>query len=296
MRKPRIEIIYKDEDILVINKPAGVSVTRDRTGAAELADILGRQLGPQTYSQLRLVHQLDKDTSGVMILAKNTETQSLFSGYFEKKLIKKTYLAIVTSVLPDRQGTINMPLARNRKNPALMCIAARKGKKAITDWKLLADFGTIALLAVKPLTGRTHQIRVHLPSIGMALAIDPLYGAKRALFLSDFKPNYRLGKDQTEKPLIERLTLHAYQLELPPICHSEQSEESHLSSHSEAKPKNLNHESQATSDESRNRFIAALDKKFAAAIKMLTKHNPNGPDAFVNPDDFSKIMNGQELS
>jgi len=151
-------------------------------------------------------------------------------------------------------------------------------------------------LAVQPLTGRTHQVRVHLPSVGLPLLIDPLYGNPKPFFLSDFKADYRLGRGQTEKPLIERLTLHAYQLELPPLCHSEQSEESHLSSHSEAQPKNLNHESQATSDESRNCFIASLDKKFAATIKMLTKHNPKGPDAFTNPDDFAKIMNAQKLS
>jgi len=176
-----------------------------------------------------------------------------------------------------------------------MCIAAKKGKEAVTDWELLADFGIAALLGVSPLTGRTHQIRVHLSSIGLPLLIDPLYGNGRPLFLSDFKTNYRLTKGQTEKPLMERLTLHAYQLELPPLCHSEQSEESHLSSHSEAKPKNLNHESQATSDESRNCFIASLDKRFTACLKMLTKHNPKGPDAFIKPDNFSKIINTQRL-
>ena len=311
MLKAQIEIIYqacpersrracpersrRDNDIIVINKPSGVSVTKDRSGDAELLDILNDQLGPQISSKLRLVYRLDKHTSGVMILAKNAETQSVFSSYFEKKLIKKTYLALVTGVVPDLQGTINTPLMRSRKNPALMCITHKKGKEAVTDWKLLADFGTVALLAVNPLTGRTHQIRVHLPSIGLPLAIDPLYGSSRPLFLSDFKTNYRLGSGRTEKPLIDRLTLHAYQLELPPLCHSEQSEESRLSSHSEAKPKNLNHESRATSDESRNLFIAGLDKKFTTTVKMLTKHNPKGLNAFTNPDNFSKIVNTQRL-
>ena len=138
MSKTKIEIIYQpcpgaqrsDDNIIVINKPTGVSVTKDRSGAAELADILAEQLGPQTAGQLRLVHRLDKDTSGVMILAKNKETQSRFSSYFEKKLIKKTYLAIVDGIVADRQGTINTPLVRNRKNPALMCVARKKGKEA----------------------------------------------------------------------------------------------------------------------------------------------------------------------
>ena len=83
MPKAMVEIIYQDDDILVVNKPAGVSVTKDRTGASQLVDFLTDQLSRQIYSQLRLVHRLDKDTSGVMILAKNAETQSVFSNYFE---------------------------------------------------------------------------------------------------------------------------------------------------------------------------------------------------------------------
>ena len=277
MLKTKVEVIYQDDNVLVINKPAGVSVTKDRTGAPQLVDFLTDQLGQQICSQLRLVHRLDKDTSGVMILAKNTKTQSVLSSYFEKKLIKKTYLAIVTGAVPGQQGTINAPLAHSRKNPALMCIARKKGKEAVTDWQLLADFGTVALLAVHPLTGRTHQIRIHLPSIGLPLAIDPLYGSSRLLFLSDFKSDYRLAKGQTEKPLIERLTLHAYQIALPPSAPVIPAK---AGIHHHNRPKV---------------FIAALDKKFTACLKMLTKHNPKGPDAFANPDNFSKIMNGRRL-
>ncbi len=280
MSKTKVETIYADDDIIVINKPSSVSVTKDRTGAPQLVDILAEQLGSQVCSELRLVHRLDKDTSGVMILAKNAETQSAFSSYFEKKLIKKTYLAIVTGALPRRQGTINVPLAQSRKKPGLMCITRKKGKEAITDWKLLADFGSIALLAVEPLTGRTHQICVHLPSIGLPLTIDPLYGSSRPLFLSDFKPNYRLAKGQIEKPLIDRLTLHAYQIESPkPSSVIPAKAGIHLNAKA-SRP---------------DCFIARLDKKFAAAVKMLTKHNPKGLDAFVNSDDFAKILKNQSL-
>jgi len=273
MSKTKVEIIYQDSDILVINKPAGVSVTKDRTGQAQLKDILPGQLTSAVCDQLRLVHRLDKDTSGVMLLAKNVEAQTRFTTYFEKREVKKTYLAIVAGFVPAPQGTIDAPLTRDPKNPALMCIVKKKGKAAVTDWQLLADFGSTALLAVHPLTGRTHQIRIHLPSIALPLAIDPLYGSSLPLFLSEFKSDYRLGKNQIEKPLIERLTLHAYQIEFPQFAHPIDNRKSTLE----------------------NCFVARLDKKFAACLKMLTKYNPKGPNAFLNPDDFSKILKGDRL-
>ena len=266
MAKPNIKVIYSNDDVLVVNKPAGVSVTKDRMGEAELFDVLAEQLDAGNTANLRLVHRLDKWTSGVMILAKSKQAQSKLSSCFEKRLIKKTYLAIVTGIVSEQEGQINARMGRNRRNTAIMNITAKKGKEAITKWKLLANFGSIALLAVKPITGRTHQIRVHLPSIDLPLAVDPVYGSDRGIFLSDFKPNYRLARKQVEKPLIERLTLHAYQLEFV-----------------NPQPNFPEY------------FIAQMDKKFAAAIKMLTKYNPSGTEAFIESDDFEKIINSQKL-
>ncbi|HCO96809.1 MAG TPA: RNA pseudouridine synthase [Phycisphaerales bacterium] len=265
--KTQVEIIYQDDDIIVVNKPSGISVTKDRSGAAKLADILGEQLRHQLRGELRLVHRLDKATSGVMVLAKNVEAQTRLTNYFRNRLVKKTYLTLVIGIAPGKQGRIDAPLTRRDKKAGLMCIAHKKGKESLTHWKLLADFGSVALLSVSPVTGRTHQIRVHLPHIGLPLAIDPLYGNTRPLFLSDFKIDYRLARDQTEKPLIERLTLHAYQIQFSEL--------------EQNRP---------------NCFIAGLDKKFTATIKMLTKYNPKGLDAFTNPDDFSSILNTQRLS
>ena len=258
MAKKNIEIIYQDSDLVVINKPAGISSTADLTGTPDLLPVLQKQLG--TEEKLRLIHRLDKFASGVMLLALNRATQSTFSSLFEKRQMKKTYLALAAGTTNRPGGTIKTPLSHSQKNPQVMRANPKRGKPALTRWKLLADFGPFAFLAAEPVTGRTHQIRVHLKNIHLPLAIDPLYGSVRPLMLSDFKPGYRLKKGKDEPALIDRLTLHAYQIEIPADLD---------------KP---------------TTFVAKLDKKFAAVIKALTKHNPNGPDAFVNPDHLSTIL------
>ena len=269
--------------MLVVNKPAGVSVTKDRTGAAELKDILAKQLGPETIAALRLVHQLDKETSGVLVLAKTKETQSTLSACFAKTLVKKTYLAFVSAKVTEPQGVIDAPLAEHPHVPGLMYVPKKKGKKAVTKWNLLADFGPVALLAVQPVTDRTHQIRVHLRYARMPLAIDPLYGSDKPLFLSSIKHGYRLGREQTENPLIERLTLHAYQIEFNATCHPDRDKESSVIA------------GEAKQSQGINCFIAPLDKKFAVTIKLLTRHNPKGPEAFIRVDDFDRITGAQRL-
>jgi len=316
-KKDAIEIIYQDADILVINKPTGLSVTKDRSRDEELLPVLLEQLNTSATEDtedtensevdenkskacpersewiqnlkskigLLLVHRLDKETSGVMILAKNKDAQRQFSSYFTKGQIKKTYLALVAGAVTQDEGTIDAPIGSNRKDPRFMAIDfGKRGKKAVTNWRLLADFGNAALVAVSPITGRTHQIRVHLPSMGMPLAIDPLYGNSEGLMLSSFKTNYRLGKWQEEKPLIERLTLHAYQIELPPSAKDHSHPLSALGVM--AMPPN---QQPATI------FVAKLDKKFAATIKMLAKHNSRGLAAFKNPDILAAILDGKPL-
>ncbi len=266
MHKDAIEIIYENADIIVINKPAGVSVTKDRSGKPQLIDILADQIGDEKVARLRLVHRLDKDTSGVMILALNRAAQRQFADYFFKRTVKKTYLALVKGAALEPEGTIDAPLAPSRKRPDIMVIDRKSGKDSVTNWRLLANFGLVSLIAATPLTGRMHQIRVHLASVGLPLAIDPIYAGIEPIMLSEFKKDYRLGKFQEEKPLIERLTLHAYQIVLP--------DEAGI------KPSCL---------------IARLDKKFIATIKMLTKHNPKGPSAFFNPVEYEKILAGQSI-
>ncbi|MFA7486222.1 MAG: RluA family pseudouridine synthase, partial [Phycisphaerae bacterium] len=269
-----IQILYQNDDILVVNKPSGVSVTKDRTDAAQLTDLLARQMDKEAVSQLRLVHRLDKDTSGVMLLAKNIDAQRFYSDIFEQRLAQKTYLALIRGAISDTSGTIDLPLGEDHTKPNGMRIDRKNGKPSVTKWRLAANFGNLKLLAVQPLTGRKHQIRVHLCSMGIPLAIDPLYASKNPLLLSETKGNYNLRKFQEERPLMERLTLHAYQLVIP--------ETSAV----------LNHDKFAKQSHC---FVAALDKKFTAAVKMLTKHNSKGPDAFVNQSELEIILKAQPL-
>ena len=262
--KNKIEIIYEDDNLIAINKPTDVSVTKDRAGKPDILELLGKQL--DNVEKLRLIHRLDKGTSGIMLLAKTPEAQSLFSSGFEKRLYKKTYLALVSGYVSTPKGRINAPIARSLRDAKQMCISSKRGKESITDFRLLAEFGIVSLIAAMPVTGRTHQIRVHCANRNMPLAIDPVYGGKKPIMLSDYKAGYGVSRGKKENPLIERLTLHAYQLELPKTEFTE--------------PMTL---------------VAKLDKKFAAAIKMLTKHNPNGHEAFLDQQDFENIISGNPL-
>ena len=199
-----------------------------------------------------------------------------------------------------------------------MRIDVRGGKKSSTEWKLLADFGEISLLAVQPITGRTHQIRVHLASAGMPLAIDPLYGSNNPIMLSDFKNKYTRAKFSEEKPLMDRLTLHCYQLEFKGQTHrsaptgtqqlqsagsADESDTQKLRllpplktrGRNDAKTHPCHCEERSDEAISSFCFTAPLDKKFAATIKMLTKHNSNGPAAFLNETDFEKIITAQKI-
>jgi len=262
--KDEIGIIYEDADILVINKPAGVSVTSDRSGSDSILQVLTDQR-PE-LGELRLVHRLDKDTSGVLVVALNREAQTFCSRCFAGHDARKVYLAIVRGRPAKDKGFISDPIAKNDKIQKVK-IDSQHGKQAKTFYQVLLPMGPMCLLAASPITGRTHQIRIHLSHRGLPLAIDPLYAEGGAIYLSSFKSNYRPSRRREEEtPLMERLTLHAYQLTLP-----------------------------AGAGKTPMTFIAPLDKKFTATIKMLAKHTSGGVNNFEYPDVLKRILNAEPL-
>ncbi|MCI0499474.1 MAG: RluA family pseudouridine synthase, partial [Planctomycetales bacterium] len=200
MGKSRIDILFEDEQVILINKPSGLSVTADRSGAPDVLMLLDEQL--DLAEPLRLVHRLDKETSGILLIAKNKAAQSRYSRLFAQRSVQKLYLAIVKGPLSYDGGSIKDPIARSQRNPQAMHVHPRLGKPAHTAWKQMADFGTVSLVSAQIVTGRTHQIRVHFTHRGMPLAIDPIYSTAMPLMLSSFKSNYRPKFEKDEPPLI----------------------------------------------------------------------------------------------
>ena len=211
----QLEILYEDDNLIVVNKPSGVLVTPDRWdhGIPTLQDMLREYLRRNQASQhsnLRVIHRLDKDTSGAIVLAKNVKAQSDLSKQFENGEVSKTYYAIVKGQIPQGEGIINFSLSEATQPPGTM-IVNPKGKKSITLFNVMERFDGFSLVEAKPLTGRTHQVRVHLKAFGFPLAIDPLYSDDDPVFLSQFKRNYK-PKEEEEKPVISRLPLHSFRL------------------------------------------------------------------------------------
>jgi 23S rRNA pseudouridine1911/1915/1917 synthase len=224
-----LPILFEDDDLLALDKPAGLAVEPERwaRGAASLAGALlalarVRSGGAADESvplelRLRAVHRLDKDTSGVLIVAKHLEAERVLRGAFEHDQVRKTYWAMVEGEHPLRDGeeqVIDLALGPDARRSGRMVVDPA-GKSARTRVRVLQRFTGFTWLACQPETGRTHQIRVHLAAVGFPLAVDPLYGRRDELKLSNVKAGYRVKRGQPERPMIARLTLHAAAIEVP---------------------------------------------------------------------------------
>lgn len=175
-----LDVIYEDDDMLVINKEKGIVVhpgngNPDGTLAnAVMARCKGGLSGIGGKIRPGIVHRIDKDTSGLVIIAKNDKAHINLSNQIQKRKVKKTYIALVRGVIKENEATINMPIGRSTKDRKKMAVS-KNGKEAITNFKVLKRFTGYTLLEVNIETGRTHQIRVHLAEIGFPIVGDIVY-------------------------------------------------------------------------------------------------------------------------
>ncbi len=220
-----IPILHEDEDLLVLDKPAGIAVEPERwarehpsLAGALLSLAQSRRQGPGPLPErLRAVHRLDKETSGVLVVAKHLDSERALRQAFEEGGVQKTYLALVEGEHPLADGAqelIDLPLGPDERRSGRVVVQPRGGKPARTRIAVERRFRGYTWMRCEPLTGRTHQIRVHLAARGFPLAVDPLYGRREELLLSELKPGYKAKRGQVERPLISRLTLHASEVSL----------------------------------------------------------------------------------
>ncbi len=175
-----LDIIYEDKDIIVVNKPKGMVVhpangNPDGTLVNAIMAICKDSLsGIGGEIRPGIVHRLDKDTSGIIIVAKNDKAHINLSEQIKEHNVKKTYIALVRGIVKENEATINMPIGRSEKDRKKMAVT-RKGKEAVTHFKVLERYDKYTLLEVNIETGRTHQIRVHLSQIGYPIVGDEVY-------------------------------------------------------------------------------------------------------------------------
>jgi 23S rRNA pseudouridine955/2504/2580 synthase/23S rRNA pseudouridine1911/1915/1917 synthase len=159
-----------------------------------------------------VVHRLDRDTSGVICMAKNEATHRYLSTLFQEHDVLKLYAGLVNGRVVPEEGRIEAPIAEHPAVKGKM-ITAKKGKPSITDYRVVEQWPLYSLLQFQIHTGRTHQIRVHMQSIGHSIVCDELYGDGKPFLLSSIKRKYKLSdKEEEERPLLGRLALHAYRL------------------------------------------------------------------------------------
>jgi 23S rRNA pseudouridine955/2504/2580 synthase/23S rRNA pseudouridine1911/1915/1917 synthase len=204
--KPPI-VLFEDDYFIAIDKHSGVLSIPDRNHSeADIFSYLKRK-----DEKLRLIHRIDRETSGVLIFAKSEEAQRELSRQFEHHTIVKKYHAIVAQSPAEPEGMLDNFIDEIPNLKGTYRVAYKdKGKRAISFYKVLEYFKRHSLVEFDIKTGRTHQIRVHAQFLGCPLAYDPLYNPENGIFLSKLKKKYR--ETTEERSLIQRLSLHAYEL------------------------------------------------------------------------------------
>jgi len=205
-----IQVLFTDTALLVVNKPAGLATLPDGYNPTlpHIKSVLEQQYGP-----LWIVHRLDKETSGVLVLARSAKAHRSLNTQFEKHLVSKVYHALVVGIPEWQEKTVSLPLRPNGDRQHRTVIDPQAGKPAVTHLKVLEGFGQYCFLEAIPETGRTHQIRAHLSALGLSILGDKLYGKRNNLHAG--------GKvhppQQVQDPqfiLTDRMGLHAWSLEI----------------------------------------------------------------------------------
>jgi 23S rRNA pseudouridine955/2504/2580 synthase len=198
-------ILEETNDYILVNKPPFLSTLEDRAERFNL-----QRLAQDYFPEAQIAHRLDKETSGILAIAKSPEAYRSLAIQFERREVNKIYHAVVAGIHDFKEEEINVPI--RKLTVGVVKIDKQDGKASITRVTTARTFRRHTLLECKPVTGRMHQIRIHLSSIGVPIVADTMYHGEH-LYLSEIKANYNLKKGTEERPLIKRVALHAFQLE-----------------------------------------------------------------------------------
>lgn len=192
-----LDIVYEDNDIMIINKPSGI-VVHPGNGNYKGTLVNGLMYYTNNLSDVNgdirpgIVHRIDKDTSGLIIVAKNNKTHEILGDYFKNKSITRTYIALVKGEIGTNSGTIDAPIGRSDKDRKKMAVTAKNSKNAITHFTVLKRYKGYTLIKCKLDTGRTHQIRVHMAYIGHPVYNDPVYTNDKCSDFGQFLHSYSM--------------------------------------------------------------------------------------------------------
>lgn len=200
-------IIFENEDYFVVNKPPHVSTLDERTAREGKPSVI--RLAKQYWADAQVCHRLDKETSGAIAIAKNSEAYRHLAMQFEGRKVAKIYHALVQGIHNFEDVAVNMPILPLKTG--MVRIDYQAGKEALTFFKTVKAYSQYTLVKCMPITGRMHQIRIHLSVLKAPIVADELYGGK-PVFLSEIKKKFKLKQDTEEQPLIKRVALHAFSL------------------------------------------------------------------------------------